>query len=45
MLFQAHDIIIDRDVGALGHGKYVVYGLNVTEKNLFINVNDNCKTS
>ena len=32
MLSCAHYIMIDRDVGAPYHGKYVVDGLNATEK-------------
>ena len=32
MLSHAHDIMIDRGVGAHAHGKYVVDGLNATNK-------------
>ena len=32
MLSHANDIIIDISVGSTGHGKYVVDGLNATNK-------------
>ena len=32
MLFNAHNIIIDRGIGSPGHGNYVVDCLNATDK-------------
>ena len=37
MLSHTYNIIIDCGVGETGHGKYVVYGLNATDK-IFLSV-------